>query len=476
MQDSGQVADLPAGTILEEAPIEKISQFESLENYAAANPTPEPPLSSVSDSDFQTTQDENNSPSSSSSFLPDLSANPEESLSQDFTADSSDFSSPSQSPTQDSSLADTLGTPPLTPLQANDPSTLASGPLPQTPPLQSTTPLSTPFKEIPVVPGQFVSPSPVATLETSERGTTEIASDFHPPPAPTSRPVAQFDSGGVQPEMSPPPEAEKLLFKKDSKTPPPPPLESIKKFSETIKPFKATVPAELPFSILIEGELRPEEKEKLLTLLEDHEMGFRAIDLEPQLACNRVLIPRISEYAAILLVQALRATRAEIKFGPSDEIFASKNTRDAEEADLNGPGSGAYAGANFASSQDENVTSAFASDLSHPAESIPVTPQDTLPGSPLLILIDTVTANATLKSTVVEAEHSSDFQEIVEALQREIKYKSYRKGATAVINFKVQLHSLSQPTHYRILAVGTAVKLHEQSFDQPKSEGPELPA
>src|SRR4051812_26730661 len=60
MQDSGQTAEAPKGMIMEETPVEKISDFESLTDYATANPMPEPvfddgtneePLSSHSESE-----------------------------------------------------------------------------------------------------------------------------------------------------------------------------------------------------------------------------------------------------------------------------------------------------------------------------------------------------------------------------------------------------------------------------------------
>ena len=59
---------------------------------------------------------------------------------------------------------------------------------------------------------------------------------------------------------------------------------------------------------------------------------------------------------------------------------------------------------------------------------------------------------------MVEAVHSMEYQELLERLQREIKYKAFRKGAVGVVGFSIQLTALSTPTHYRVLAMGTAVK------------------
>src|SRR5437764_1503439 len=73
------------------------------------------------------------------------------------------------------------------------------------------------------------------------------------------------------------------------------------------------VPTSFPFSLMIEGTLRPEEREKLIDLISREKFGIREVDLEPQLESGRILIPRISEYAGVLLVQALRNTQARLR-------------------------------------------------------------------------------------------------------------------------------------------------------------------
>ena len=237
-------------------------------------------------------------------------------------------------------------------------------------------------------------------------------------------------------------------------------MEKLKKFSEDLPVGKPAVPASFPFSLLISGPLRPEEKARLLDIVTRENMGFREIDLEPQLAAGRVLIPRISEYAGVLLVQALRGCRAQIRLGPSDSIFSTADTR-AETED--------------SSSSLEEQSFSVSSEVSHPAEAIPVTTEEKLPHFPRYALVDTLTASAALRSNVVEAETSSEYQEIIEALQRELKYKAYRRGATGIVNFKIELQLLSSPTHYRILALGTAIKPAPVAQAQPDPIDSSLP-
>jgi hypothetical protein len=43
-------------------------------------------------------------------------------------------------------------------------------------------------------------------------------------------------------------------------------------------------------------------------------------------------------------------------------------------------------------------------------------------------------------------------------LQRELKFKAFRKGATSIVSFSVQLQQLHMPMYYRVLVIGSAVR------------------
>ena len=233
-------------------------------------------------------------------------------------------------------------------------------------------------------------------------------------------------------------------------TPPGPPksaaLEKVKKAAEAPAISTPPVPAAFPFSLLIEGHLLPHEQSKLLDILSRQNMGIREIDLEPQFAHGRVLIPRISEYAGIILIQALRGTAAHLRFGPADTIFASSESKSNPTPPTSG--------------ENENQnTYQFNSSFVHPAEIIPIFNNDepeTLPTT--YTVIDTVMASELIQSREMEATHSRKFQELLEGLQRELRYKAHHKGATCIIHFKVQVISLSSPQRYRLLVMGTAAK------------------
>jgi|GEM_PF-1802750 len=210
------------------------------------------------------------------------------------------------------------------------------------------------------------------------------------------------------------------------------------------------VPASYPFSLLITGPLTAHEKEKLLDILSRENMGIREVDLEPQLISERVLIPRISEYAGVLLVQALRGTRAKLRLGPADSIFMTEETREEYLPETE-----------IKTGSVRDLSGNLSGDGSHPAERIRISADSSIPGIPQIQLIDFVIASATLEAETVEAQSSPEYQAVLDALIRELKYKAYRKGAQAITQFALELISLSLPSQYRLTVSGSAVKAAE---------------
>ncbi len=408
LHESGQAPPIPEGSVMEEAPIEKVESFESLEDYAVTHPPTE--------------------------TLPTESASPSSEFSTELSPEfsNSDFQSSSES---DSSAESGL----------DSGSALDSGPGSVSAPEFETTPESN-LESNPdfaiSAPEQINSSDFAITPESSSSSDFPLSMDSTE--SPTSSETSSDFQSEIKTESITPSFEARSPHAKATRTP----VEKIKDFAEKMPIGKPSVSAAFPFSLLITGTLLIEEKEKLLDLLSRENMGIREIDLEPQFASGRILIPRISEYAGILIVQALRETHAQIKFGPSDTIF-SKEDSQTETTPL--------------STETDQKTESYSTEISHPAELIPVTSGENLPGQSDYTLIDTVSANAALKSHAVEADSSAEYQEMIEALQREIKYKAFRKGATGIIHFKIQLDSLSSPTHYRMIAFGSAIKTNESS-------------
>jgi hypothetical protein len=213
-----------------------------------------------------------------------------------------------------------------------------------------------------------------------------------------------------------------------------PTIDTIKSYSESLNE-QAQTSAALPFTLKIDGSLSPQEKEKLLDILSREKIGIREVDLEPQFAAGKILLPRISEYAGVLLIQGLRGVQAKISFGPSDSESLGELSQ-----------------TNFSEFHE-----------THPAidpqsaNELPVTKGDDLPQLGVYQVMDTLVVSGLLTTRSLEAVNSTEFTALTEALIRELKFKASRRGGRGIVHLSIELTPMTLPTDYRVTVTGTAV-------------------
>ncbi len=309
-----------------------------------------------------------------------------------------------------------------------------------------------------------IPPADPASTENAELGFVPSTDNFSAMPAlDMNGDLAPLADSGMGLDLSPIPEspAEEIPSLGDSPSPDEPvatdsPAPEIAQAApaQTSAPLTVSAPepettqaidAEFPWTLRITGHLRALERDRLLELIADHAMGIREMDLEPQLEAGRILIPRISEYAAVLLVGALRSTSAKVEVYPSDqeELFA-RPTAPIE------------------------VRLSTAKVSGHPAEKIPVTSDHTLPelGENFQV-IDTLSASLALATQIVHAKESVVYQKAIDDLKKELQYKAFYKGAQGLVNLQIQLIPLSPLTHYRAVVMATAITAPAQAPKGP---------
>jgi hypothetical protein len=323
--------------------------------------------------------------------------------------------------------------------EADFPNTFPNDPVFEAPsrealPLES--PLDSPVEQIHHFESieELTAPGPDAQ-ESPEKFQKELQAPFHDD-LPAQPPAASSQDLIEELENFPAVEADPTTLQTSASGPV---LDQVKDYSEKIgESPSATVAAAFPFTLKIIGKLSVEEQERISEIISRENFGFREMDLEPQFAAGKLLIPRISEFAGVMLIQALRGTAGKIEFYPSDSEPLTESYSDTSTSDSFSPSS---------------------LKLDEPqAESLPVTTGESLPQFPVTQIIDTVTATTTLHINAVEFQSSPQYQEALDALQREIKYKAHRKGAIGVTHYKVELSALSFPTRYRLMVTGSAIK------------------
>lgn len=298
----------------------------------------------------------------------------------------------------------------------------SSSDFPETP----SDPIEDPLQE-PVL-GDSLSPSePLDTPADALPGALDDAPIELPAESVASDPLSEAPESAPESSLPPPPSSEEVVAE-------------IKDYSENISPASAAAPAAVPFHLYITGHLNDHEKEKLLDILSRENMGIREMDLEPQLSEGKILIPRISEYAGVLLIQALRGSATQMLLAPSDGALEPASSHIFPEVDPSHSQSSSWRDAN------------------HPAERIPVTPDSTIPNLPDFIVVDTIIVSSALNTEFIEAERSPKYQDLIDSLKKELKYKAHRKGAHAILKFQIQTDTLTLPSRYRITLSGLAVR------------------
>ncbi len=218
----------------------------------------------------------------------------------------------------------------------------------------------------------------------------------------------------------------------------------------------ARVNAARPFHLWITGPLAPHEKEKLTELINREDFGIREVDLSVQLEAGRILLPRISEFAAVLVAQALKGSAVELRMQPSDLV--------SNDLSADGQSASSEAGTvGFAAPREPHSRPTSPIEDDHPAERIPVTGEARISGQETLIPVDVLVATGLLREPDWRAESSDAYSELVESLKRELRYKAHLKKADALVGFEARV--LESPwlseKECRIEVRATAVRFTE---------------
>ena len=395
---------------MEEKKIEPIQEFESLEDYAAKNPPAESPTENL----MNFTSDPPSDP------IPEETPQQGESL-PGLLSDTSSTEEPLV-PTENVEVSFTENEPqalepspeePLLPPQDSSGEAETSVSLSETDALvnESSAPLSMPIE------------TETAPLSPADDSTPTLTVSTRTPLPPKETPMARRSI----PDAS--------ILEKPLKLQASDVLRNARTTSEGLQ----TVPVEepLPFTVRIEGILKPDERGRLLQLLESEKFPLDLKNTEMQLDAGRVLIPRISEYAAVAVVRCLRSSSAVVTLAPSEDPEWSSSTSAPQ-------------------------TQWIPAESSHPADALPVVTYDLRvedwQGRWPHARLDTLMVSLVLVSQAVEVEASEEYQEALERLKQELRYRAHFKQAYAVGNLRETLSEFPhRPLHYRLSLSATLV-------------------
>jgi hypothetical protein len=301
-------------------------------------------------------------------------------------------------------------------------------------------------------------------FNTSDFGTTEEApyeanskedpfetSSFETPSESVSEPEpGPFEPIVSDPEPEPVVQTQSFSEEKTYKTPET--FEDLKKFAESSSFAGMGAEGNPSFSVLLKNVRYIEDVNDIMSMLK--ELGLMS-DSEEQtkarLMRGNLLVPRISEFAAIFLAHKLRRFDIDIQVGLSDEIHPPKHQESPET------------GLVSKHTLYQNQTHHFHFDdpkleLSH----IIVASSSNLEGHQVIRYLGVASEHKMLDSHIVEDEGSEDIPRHYSELAQKLKAHALKAHANAVIGLNYQLTPLPSEyglnsSKYRLSCTGNLV-------------------
>jgi hypothetical protein len=217
---------------------------------------------------------------------------------------------------------------------------------------------------------------------------------------------------------------------------PDPVLDELKTYSESRKaaPFEPEVRNE--FSLTLSGGFDPFSRDKLLLFITENQVGMGSSDLDFQINAGRVLIPRISEFSGIKLIQELR---------DSGLVFHLKRSEEGEDAPTP-PDPHRY-------HYDPRAVSAVEPE-------IPVISPGMFKPEEYRVL-DSIVMVQFLRAEILEVEKSDLFQDLLERMTGALKQRARLKGAHAVTALEHRVTPLRLSSQYQIELSASLLKRRE---------------
>ena len=219
----------------------------------------------------------------------------------------------------------------------------------------------------------------------------------------------------------------------------------VKEFAQNITYGRVSIGGNPPFSIILKNIKYLEEAEEIKAILSEHGLINEQTekDIQTGLEHGSLIIPQISEYAAIYLTHKFRRFDLEVLMGPSEEIHPSTNYKQESR--------GLISKQNL----QQNVSESVSLEDNHIDESsIVLATTPNLTGSTILKYINVASSH----STVSEEELQSDSEQVYQQLAENLREQAYKQRGNAVVNINYQLSPLNAG-QYKIICTGNIVWL-----------------
>lgn len=233
-------------------------------------------------------------------------------------------------------------------------------------------------------------------------------------------------------------------------------FEDLKKFSESSSFSGMATEGNPSFSVLVKNVRFIEDVSDIVLLLKEFNL---LVDSEEQtkarLMRGMLLIPRISEYAAIHLAHKLRRFDIDIQLGLSDEIHPPKH--------LETPETGIISKHNLYQNQSHHF---HFDDAKVDLDQIIVSATSSLDGYQILKYMGVASEHKIMDGLIVEDENSKEVTGFYHELAQKLKAHAMKANANAVVGLNYQLTPLPSDfglgtSKYRLSCTGNLVWINK---------------
>ena len=240
-----------------------------------------------------------------------------------------------------------------------------------------------------------------------------------------------------------------------------PNLDSVKSFGEKIIIGKPKIDANPPFSMLITNKSKKfsdDLKKELQTILENEDLGIQFNDLVIQFETGKILLPQISEYAAVFIAQRIRDLVDNIELDLASEIFKSDSLADEPTEQI-------FNDAEMLEARTEEVHDIGAEPTKE--SDLFSTNLGEIAGFQVTRVLSIISHSEVISATIAENQHSQDFENLSDKLTKILIKKAFDLGAHGILGISYSLKPLESGMDkgsgvidraYRVLATGTAVR------------------
>lgn len=223
-------------------------------------------------------------------------------------------------------------------------------------------------------------------------------------------------------------------------------FEDLKKFSESSSLTGMSAEGNPSFSVLIKNVRYIEDVNDIITILRELTLlGDSEEQVKNRLMRGMLLVPRISEYAAIFLAHKLRRFDVDIQIGLSDEIHPPKHKETPEL--------GMVSKHNLYQNQSHNF---HFDDPKLEISQIIVSSSPSLDGHQIMRYLGVASEHKIVDSHIVEDEASEEIPRYYQELALRLKAHALKAHSNAVVGLNYQISPLGAHK-YRLTCTGNLV-------------------